>query len=120
MDVNEIIKKNKIVIEGYDTLRKTKEINTDKLNKILIALIKKSKKPLIIDSHLSHYLPKKFVDVCFVCKCSLKELKKRLTKRKYSSLKIKENLEAEAFDVCLVDALEAGHTVEIIYTDKRL
>ena len=120
LDVNGLIKKNKSVVVNYDELRKTKEIDVNKLNKILLTLIKENKKGIVIDSHLSHYLPSKIVDICIVCRCNLKTLKKRLEKRKYSSLKIQENLEAEIFDVCLVDALEAGHNVEIIQTDKNM
>ena len=36
LDVNEIINKHPTVVEGYDKKRKTKEINTTKLNKILL------------------------------------------------------------------------------------
>ncbi|MFA4887538.1 MAG: AAA family ATPase [Candidatus Nanoarchaeia archaeon] len=118
LDVNLIINKHPSVVEGYDEKRQTKEINTAKLNKILIKEIKQLKKGVVIDSHLSHYLPKKYVNLCIVCKCTLKELKKRLLKRKYSALKIKENLQAEVLDVCFIDALEMGHNLKIIYTDK--
>lgn len=118
LDVNKVISKNKSVVAGYDKKRKTKEIDVDKLNKILIKTIKESKKGLVIDSHLSHYLPKKYVDLCVVCKCSLKELNKRLKKRKYSELKIKENLEVEAFDMLHVESIEAGHKIKILITHK--
>ena len=118
LDVNEIINKHPTVVEGYDKKRKTKEINTTKLNKILLKELKQLKKGVIIDSHLSHYLPKNYVDLCIVCKCALKELKKRLLKRNYSALKIKENLQAEVLDVCFIDALEMGHTLKVIHTDK--
>lgn len=120
LDANTLINKHKEVVTGYDTLRKTKEIDTKRLNKILLEEIKKSKKGTIIDSHLSHYLPAKNIDLCIVCKCSLKTLKKRLKQRNYSKLKIRENLDAEIFDVCLTEALEAGHNVQIAQTEKSL
>ena len=100
LDVNKIIKKYKL-IESYDKLRKTNEVSIKKLNK---ALLKEIKSNSIIDSHLSHYLPKKSVTLCIVLKCSLKDLKKRLIKRKYPEIKIKENLEAEAFETSLVES----------------
>lgn len=117
LDVNTLISKNPSVVSGYDKKRETKEIDTDKLNAVLLKIINKGKN-LVIDSHLSHYLPAKQVDLCIVCTCDLSILKKRLEKRKYSPLKIKENLEADAFDICLVEAVEAGHNVEVIHTDK--
>ena len=72
----------------------------------------------MIDSHLSHFLPSKYVDKCYVTKCNLKELEKRLKKRKYSKKKIRENLDAEIFDVCFEEAKENKHDIEIIDTTK--
>ncbi len=63
-----------------------------------------------MDSHISHYLPPKMVNVCIVLTCSnLKVLKKRLQRRKYLQHKIRENLDAELFQVCLMEAREQGH-----------
>lgn len=118
IDVNAVIRKQHLK-EGYDRKRKTAVVDTDKLNKILIGIIKEAKKKkqtLVIDSHLSHYLPAKWVDLCIVTKTSLKKLKKRLQRRGYSKAKIQENLECEIFDVCLTEAQEAGHKVKIVTT----
>jgi len=116
IDVNKIISEKNLE-EGYDKKKKCKIIDTDKLNKVLIDMIKKDTN-LVIDSHLSHYLPKKYVEKCYVTKCNLKELEKRLKKRKYSKEKIRENLDAEIFDVCLTEAKEQGHDIEIVYNNK--
>lgn len=115
VDVNKLIKENKLY-DYYDKKDKSYVVDIKKLNKFLINLIKKSKESLVIDSHLSHYLPKKYVDLCVVVKCELKKLKKRLEKRKYSNKKIKENLEVEIFDVCLTEAKERGHKLKIVYS----
>ncbi len=116
IDVNKIISEKKLS-SGYDKKRKCKIVDTKKLNKVLIEMIKKDKN-LVIDSHLSHFLPSKYVDKCIVTKCDLKELEKRLKKRKYSKDKIRENLDAEIFDVCLTEAKEKGHNVEVVWADK--
>ena len=107
IDVNAIIKKEKLH-EKYDRKLKTRIIDIKKLNKRLIKLIKeykKKKQAIVIDSHLSHYLPPKYIDRCIVTKCELKTLKKRLEKRKYSKKKVQENMHAEIFDVCLIEAI---------------
>jgi adenylate kinase len=118
IDVNEVIKENKLK-EGYDRKNKCYIIDIKKLNKSLIKIIEKSKNNLIIDSHLSHYLPKKYVDLCIVTKCNLKKLKSRLEKnRKYSKAKVRENLDCEIFDVCLNEARDAKHKVIVIDTTK--
>lgn len=115
LDVNKVIEEHNLS-EEYDKKRKCKVIDTDKLNKVLIRIIKSSKKILVIDSHLSHFLPPKYVDLCIVTKCNINELKKRLKKRGYSKTKIEENVDAELFDVCLNEAKEIGHKIRIVYT----
>ena len=114
IDLNEVIDENKLK-EDYDKERKTFEVDVKKLNKVLIKIIKDSKENLIIDGHLSHYLPKKYVDKVIIIKCDLKELRKRLEKRKYNEKKIRENLDCEIFDVCFEEAKELKHKVEVVH-----
>ncbi|MCM2324943.1 MAG: adenylate kinase family protein [Candidatus Woesearchaeota archaeon] len=115
IDVNKIIEEHGLS-EGLDKDRDAKIIDVKRLNKVLIEIIKKDN-DIVIDSHLSHYLSKKYVDVCYITKCSLKELKRRLEERGYSKEKVRENLDAEILDVCRIEAEEEGHKVKIIYTD---
>ncbi|MEK6936656.1 MAG: AAA family ATPase [Nanoarchaeota archaeon] len=117
LNINKLIKKNKIY-DSYDKKRKCYVVDEKKLSKFLINYIKKSKSNLILDSHLSHFLPKKYIKLCIITKCSLKRLKKRLKKRKYNKLKIKENLESEIFNTCLSEALKNKHKVIVIDTTK--
>jgi len=122
MDVNKLISKYKLS-EGYDRKRKTKIVDIKKLNRFLILQIKNLKKDkkikgVIIDSHLSHCLPKKYVDLCIVTKCDIKELSRRLKKKGFHKSKIKENLQAEIFDVCYNEALELKHNIIFVDTTK--
>ena len=144
LDVNNAIKKYDIS-EGYDRKRKTKIVDIKKLNKALIKeinnynkktfkkyneklnsnknnkkIVKNIKNGVIIDSHLSHYLPKKYVDLCIVVKCSLKKLKNRLIERNYSEKKIRENLDCEIFDVCLNEASKKRYDISIVDTTKGI
>ncbi len=118
IDVNNIIKKQKLD-KSYSKKWQSYLVDVDKLNKVLIEIIKEHKKiqqPIIIDSHLSHYLPSKYVDLCIVTKCSLKKLQQRLRKRKYSAKKIRENMDAEILDVCLLEAIINKHKVKVVVT----
>ncbi|MBT3730726.1 AAA family ATPase [archaeon] len=117
LDVNKVIDKENLIIQ-YDKERDSNVVDENKLSKVLVKLIK-SNKDLIIDSHLSHYIPQKHVDFCIVTKCDLKVLKKRLEKRKYSKSKVRENMDAEIFDICLNEAIEAKHNIIILDTTKR-
>jgi len=135
ISVNKVIKDNKLS-SGFDKKRKCKVIDVKKLNEVLISLIrnyekiiksieknslnKKIKKGIVIDSHLSHYLPKKYVDLCIVTKCDIKKLSKRLKKRGYNKSKVKENVECEIFDVCLNEAKSKKHKVVVVYTTKGI
>jgi len=145
IDINKFIGKGKIY-SGYDNKRKCKIVDIKELNKSLIELINNYKKQIgiksminktinkslnkkkkiikkvgiIIDSHLSHYIPRKYVDLCLVTKCNLKEMGNRLKKRGYDKDKIKENIECEIFDICLNEAKEAKHKVYVIDTTKGI
>tara|TARA_Y100000034_G_scaffold136940_1_gene217409 strand:- start:5440 stop:5904 length:465 start_codon:yes stop_codon:yes gene_type:complete len=122
INVAKLVKQGKLY-DKYDRKRRTYVVDTKKLNKFLIEIIKTYKnnkiKGIIIDSHMSHFLPKKYVDLCIVTKCELKKLKKRLQKRKYNKAKIRENLDCEIFDVCLTEAKERKHKIKVVDTNKR-
>ncbi|MBU2475028.1 MAG: AAA family ATPase [Nanoarchaeota archaeon] len=108
LDIKTFSRKNKI----YDKIEKNCLIIDEKK---LVKELKKLKGNYVIDGHLSHYLK---ADYCVVCKCDLKVLKKRLEKRKYSKQKIKDNLDAEIFDVCFIDAKKIQKNVLVLDTSK--
>jgi adenylate kinase len=56
-----------------------------------------------VEGHIAHLLP---CDRIIVLRCRPDELKKRLAKRKYRREKIRENADAEAMDVCLIETVE--------------
>ena len=96
-------------LNQYTILNKKLKINKNQIKKL---------KGIIIDSHLSHYLPRKYVDFCIVTKCGIKEINKRLQRKGFSKSKIQENLQAEIFDICLNEAKEQKHKVLVIDTTK--
>ncbi|MFA5142269.1 MAG: AAA family ATPase [Candidatus Woesearchaeota archaeon] len=115
IDVNKLLKESGIC-EGFDEKDECLIVDPKKMAKLLIDRIKKNDR-LVIDSHLSHHLPKQYVDACVVCKCELPELKRRLKERGYHEQKIRDNLDSEIFDVCLTEAQEEfGHNVIIVDT----
>ncbi|MFP4402874.1 MAG: adenylate kinase family protein [Candidatus Woesearchaeota archaeon] len=119
VDVNTIIKNNKLNNE-YDDEKKCYIIDEKKLVEKLKKMIKNSKNSLVIDSHLSHYLPKDVVGLCIITKCELKELEKRLKKRKYNKQKVRDNLDCEIFEVCKIEAIENNHNIIEVFTDKTI
>jgi adenylate kinase len=59
----------------------------------------------IIEGHLSHILP---VDIVIVLRCDPRVLEKRLKRKRYKAKKVRENMEAEALDAIVIEALEEG------------
>ena len=121
-DVNSFAKTAHIY-GSYDKKRQTYVVDEAKLARELIKVREKAlkasktaKNGVIFDSHLSHFLPKKYANLCLVARCSLKALEQRLRKRGYSRAKIRENMDAEIFDTCLSEARELGHRVVVFDT----
>ncbi|AKB83352.1 AMP/CMP kinase AK6 [Methanosarcina barkeri 3] len=72
---------------------------------------------IILESHLAHYI----TDIVIVLRLYPPELKIRLEARGYSEEKIRENVEAEALDVILIEAFEWCKKVfEINTTGKNI
>ena len=69
----------------------------------------------ILEGHYSHH----FAPWSIVLRLSPRELEPRLENRGYLPEKIRENLEAEALDVILVEAVELSDRVDEIDTTGR-
>jgi adenylate kinase len=88
-----------------------KQLTTAKL----LSQFPKNSKGIIIDSHLSHYFKS---DYCIIVRADIKTLNKRLKQRKYSKNKIKNNVEAEIFQVCLDEARKLKRKIIIIENEN--
>lgn len=117
IDVNSLVKKEKLN-DGYDKEKDCEIININRFNDFFSEKIKKSKKGMVIDSHLSHEIPKELIDICIVARCNITELKRRLEERKYSPEKIRENLDAEIFEICTGEARDNKHILIQVDTSE--
>jgi adenylate kinase len=110
-----VIDLNALIKDGYnlgiDPERKSAIADLDRLEGYIESL----KGDYIIEGHVSHLLP---VDKIIVLRTAPGVLRERLARRGWSKAKIDENVEAEALDVILVEALEMSDSVyEINATD---
>lgn len=105
VNISELVEKEKLFI-SWDKKHRTKIVDTDGLKVRLEEIAKKIDKDLIIDGHLAHFAPNDIVTHNIVLRAHPKELKKRLIKKGFQTEKIKENIEAEALDICLSEAVE--------------
>ena len=117
IDLNKIVLGEKLYT-GKDETRDTYEADMDKLEERVKEIISQVRQDMdiIMEGHLSHLLPS---DVIIVLRTHPVALRKRLGKRKnYSFSKVKENANAEALDVILVESAERSKNVfEINTTD---
>lgn len=97
-----------------------KIIDVEQMIKWLKIQQKRESKPLVVDSHLSHYFPPELSRICIITRCDPSELKTRLKKRDYPEEKIRINLEAEAMDLILQEALAEGHKVHEVDTTHKV
>jgi adenylate kinase len=67
-----------------------------------------------VEGHIAHLLP---CDRIVVLRCRPDVLEKRLAHRKYRKEKIRENIDAEALDVCLIETVENFSPVQILELD---
>jgi len=99
------IKKNKLYLEKdsiNDTLITDVRVLSRELNKYLFSL---KCDLVIVDGHMSHLLSNRQI-LQVIVRSDLSSIHNRLKKRKYSELKIKDNLESEIFNVCYEESVK--------------
>ena len=110
--LNELAKEHGLY-SGYDLKRDTVGVDLEKLKRVVQDIKIEEEDILIVEGHMAHLMP---VDRIIVLRTDPQILEGRLEKRGYSREKIEENLEAEALDVILVEAVETGKGVSEIDT----
>ncbi len=121
-DTAAFLKKHKIY-DRYNKKLATYEVDTDKfvtvMSDVLKGLVKEGWKGVVLDGHLSHYLSSRLIDLVYIVRCDVKELRKRLKKRGYKKNKIEENVEAEIMETCLIEAKDFGHKIKVIISNTN-
>lgn len=112
-ELGDLIKEHGLY-DGRDEERGSLEVDTEVLNARLPALLPKG--DVILLGHLAHLVT---ADLVIVLRCRPSILEKRLQSRGWPPAKVRENVEAEALDVILVEAVESGReTVEVDTTAR--
>lgn len=108
IDINALVRSG--LNFGTDPERGCLEADMDALAERLAKM--ETEEITILEGHFSHH----FADWSIVLRLSPQVLESRLEKRGYRREKIRENLEAEALDVILVEAVEYCQRVDEIDT----
>lgn len=96
------------LVTGYDSIRETSIVDLERTMTRLMEIIQEGRDPLVIEGHFSQDVvsPERVSNV-FVLRRAPWRLKDELESRGYNPEKVKENVEAELLDICLVEAVEA-------------
>jgi adenylate kinase len=115
IELNDFIKEHGL-LGRLDRKRGTREVDIQVLDEALAG--ERMSADVILVGHLAHSLS---VDSIIVLRCRPSVLAGRLGSRGYPERKVKENVEAEALDVILVEAVETGTEVlEVDTTDMSI
>ncbi len=129
IDVNKLVDE-KNLYTGVDAEKGYKVVDMDALTQELLKIITTEKisydeneevpgeRPsIIIEGHLSHYFS--LADFVIVLRTAPNILRDRLQKREWTDLKIHENLQAEALDICTWEAYQThGSNVHEVNTSS--
>ncbi len=118
IDLNALIAKRKIYTLDSDG---TKVADIQKMRGEFARVLRAVRGPVVVEGLLAHLLPKKLLTRVIVLRTKPRVLERRLRARSYSKAKTRENVEAEALDIILWEAVHA-HGINKVYeidTTKR-
>ena len=111
VDLKSLIESRKICTLDEDG---TKAVDVPKMRKEFAADIRSFRGTIVVEGLLAHLLPKRYITHVIVLRTRPRVLEQRLRARKYSEKKIQENVDAEALDIILWEAVEA-HGVDKVH-----
>ena len=114
IDLNALISRKKIYTLDSDG---TKVANLPKMLREFARVVRSSRGPIVVEGLLAHLLQKKLLTHVVVLRTRPRVLKRRLRARGYPKAKTSENVEAEALDIILWEAVHAHGTNRVYEID---
>lgn len=118
VDINQLVEDEKIYT-GYDPEWGYKIVDIPLLCQAITDVIGESDGDLLVEGHLSHFCDG--ADLVVVLRAHPHVLEKRLQSKGFKDTKVKENITAEALDICAYEAFQkyGDKAHEIDTTDKN-
>ncbi len=102
-------------------------VNLREMRRGFSKVLRRTEGPIVVEGHLSHFLPPNSLSHVVVLRTHPRILEERLRKRRYPEKKVRDNVEAEAIDLILweavkfhgmervfeIDTTEGGDTIEL-------
>lgn len=123
IELSELAKREGLV-EGFDELRETYIMDPEMMREKISRVIEDGEGPIVFDGHFApEVVSPEMVSYAFVLRKAPWKLEEELRRRGYGEAKVRENVEAELLDVCLVEAIEnlgLERVCEVDTTGKKL
>ncbi len=114
IDLKALVERKEIYTSDEDG---TKAVDVPAMRREFSRELKKSHNNIVVEGLLAHLLPKRQITHVIVLRTRPEALKQRLRDRKYSKEKIAENLDAEALDIILWEAVETHGADKVFEVD---
>jgi len=105
-------------ISGKDEARESLIIDPRKLRAAIRRALKGTVSDFIAEGHYGEIVPAELVKKAIVIRLDPIELESRLRERGYSERKVRENVQAEILDSCLIGAVEAFGQDRVVEIDS--
>ncbi|MDD1775751.1 MAG: adenylate kinase family protein [Candidatus Methanomethylicus sp.] len=115
IELNRLAKE--IGVSEKDEERDSWVINPRRIRAALRKILTDGATGFLIEGHFADLVPEMFVKKAIVLRTNPIVLQERLRQRGYSEEKIKENVEAELVDSCLISAIEAFGEERVVEAD---
>ena len=100
------------LVESHDDEYDADIIDEASVERIAQAIERKHD-DFVLEGHMAHYAKPRGDAIMICAMCPIEVLKERLEERGYAEAKVRDNLDAEIFQVCRVEAEEAGWRVRV-------
>ncbi len=115
--LNELVEREKAYVLDEDG---EKVVKLGEMIRAVGRVLRETKGPVVVEGHLSHLLPTRYLSHVVVLRTHPRVLERRLRRRGYPEEKVRDNAEAEALDLILWEAVQRhGKKVYEIDTSGR-
>lgn len=104
-------------ISGEDTERGAALIDEVKLRSELRRILTGGGRKFLVEGHYGEIVPSGLVKMAIVVRLDPRVLRQRLAERGYHPSKVKENVQAELLDACLISAVETFGAERVFEVD---
>ena len=116
LSLSELVKDERLYTK-FDRQRQTRVVDMRRTREWLRKSLQGSKAVTVLDTHVSDVAPRECVRKVIVLRCHPRVLEKRLRRRGWKCVKVRENVLAEILDSCYILASEYYGSGKVLQVD---